>query len=100
MATLVITGNRAFAQPGIDGGTFNATGTASTVQIVARTFRVETAWVMAINSAGTAPGAFGTQSATPPFTIYNTVQSSGVVISSTQISAGQTYAWGTLGLGG
>src|SRR5260370_39976051 len=99
MATVVSNGNRAFAQPGIDGGTFNAGQPASAVQIVARTFRVETAWVNAIQSSGVTT-SLGTQTTTPAFSIYNTVQSAGLSIPSSQVSAGVSYAWGTLGLGG
>lgn len=102
MATTFVSGNRVFGQPEIDGGTFFAPNPADNVLIVARTFRVETGWVLQAASSGVVPTLAEKRDGitTPTFSIFNTLTSAGLSVVVSQLSAGRNYAWGTFGVGG
>jgi len=95
MATTIVNGNRVFAQPGIDGGTFLAPNPVGNVLIVARMFNVQAVLVGSIASAGTFPTA-----AEVPVSIYNTATSSGGYIDNGKLVAGVNYSWIAIGVGG
>lgn len=100
MATTFVSGNRVFGQPEIDGGTFFAPQPVDNVLIVARTFRVETGWVLQVASAGAIQAISSDVSRVPAFSIFNTLTSAGLSVVASQLSAGRNYAWGTFGVGG
>jgi hypothetical protein len=96
MATQIVTGNRAFAQPGIDGGEFTANNPATNVLIVARTFRVEAIVITQVSTGS----AFGGTGVVPLVSRFNTAQSSGAFIPAASLTAGFMYDWISVGLGG
>jgi hypothetical protein len=95
MATQIISGNRVFAQPGIDGGEFQAANPAANVLIVTRMKDVEAIVVSPAGSSGIAgvTTSIGVQR-------YNSATSSGGFIPSANLSAGTNYDWIAIGVGG
>jgi len=101
MTTKIVSGNRAFAQPGIDGGIFSAPNPVDNVLIVARTFRVESLLVNRTSSAGDVVTASVSSAGGSVYaSIYNTSQSAGAFIQSAGLVPGGSYAWISVGLGG
>lgn len=95
MATQIVTGNRVFANPEIDGGQFYAPNPVQNVIIATRFYSPQSILVGAIASAGVFPTA-----AEVPISIFQSVQSSGGFIASGSLVAGTNYGWIAVGVGG
>ena len=100
MATTFVSANRVFAQPEIDGGTFFAPTPTDNIVVIIRQFQIVTAWVQAIQSAGSAPTQTLAVPSSPPLSLFNTLTSAGFVLTGSTLSAGRQYAWGSFGVGG
>jgi hypothetical protein len=97
MATQIVNGNRVFAQPEIDGGSFQIGTPAPNVLIVTRFANTQSILVSAAASSGSFPTG-----ASVPVQIYNasTLGSSGGYIASGSLTAGVNYSWIAIGVGG
>lgn len=96
MATTFVSGNRTFAQPGIDGGEFSAAAVPANTVIIARMRDVEAFLIGRAVSTGEA----GVAVSEPQFSRFNTLTSSGAFVPAGALVGNAVYDWMAIGLGG